>query len=110
MQTQTITRPTTNHTAPTFPRSAVSFAPTRSAELTSKPYLTRGVAEIWAALTPAQRAEVDAIGRCANDILANNPLAVRPDCGAITIWLRERLGVVWNFTVGVWEWEADTNK
>jgi hypothetical protein len=102
MQTQTITRPTANHTAPTFPRSAVSFAP--------RPCLTRGVAEIWAALTPAQRAEVDAIGRCVSDILAQNPLAARPDCGAITIWLCERLGVVWNFTVGVWEWETDTNK
>ena len=108
MQTQTlttITRPAVNHTtnnrhtAPPPLRSSVSFS--------LRPRLTRGVAEIWAALTPAQRAEVDAIGRCVNDILAENPLAARPDCGAVTIWLCERLGVVWNFTSGTWEWEAE---
>lgn len=103
MQTQTlptITHPTNNHhVAPPLPRSFVSFSP--------RPRLTRGVAEIWAALTPAQRAEVDAIGRCVNDILAENPLAARPDCGAVIIWLCERLGVIWNFTTGTWEWEAE---
>ncbi len=107
MQTQTlttITLPTVNHTnnnhtAPPLPRSFVSFSP--------RPRLTRGVSEIWAALTPAQRAEVDAIGRCVNDILAENPLAARPDCGAITVWLCEQVGFVWNFTTGTWEWEAE---
>jgi len=106
MQTQTFTiaRPTVhtnnhnhNHTAPT-----VIFTP--------RPHLTRGVAEIWAALTPAQRAEVDAIGRCVNDILAGNPLAAKPDAGAVTLWLCERLGVIWNFETGAWEWDTPENK
>ena len=102
MQTQshTFTRSTNNHHAAPPPlRSSVSFSP--------RPRLTRGVAEIWAALTPAQRAEVDAVGKCVNDILAENPLACNPNVGAVTLWLCERLGVIWNFETGAWEWEAE---
>ena len=110
MQTQTlttITRPTVNHTnnnhtAPPPPRQPLPIPP--------RPRLTRGVAEIWAALTPAQRAEVDAIGRCVDALLAANPLACNPNVGAVTLWLCERLGVIWNFETGTWEWENPENK
>ncbi len=67
--------------------------------------ITRSVAQIWAALTPTQRAEVDAIEQCVADTLAHDPLACVPNVGAVTIWLREQLGMIWNFTSG--KWEAD---
>jgi hypothetical protein len=93
MQFQTVNHTNHNHTAPT-----VVFTP--------RPRLTRSIPEIWDALTPAQRAEVDAIGKCVNQMLAENPLAARPDAGAVTIWLCEKLGVIWNFTTGAWEWDT----
>lgn len=68
-----------------------------------QPVITRTTAQIAAGLTQAERAEVQSIALDLDELRRENPLAKLPE-SALRVWLLERLGLIWNFDTGRWEW------